>query len=56
MKKAYMTPSVEEMYVETVELLAASLGVEYDEEGDEMENRRRRRGQWGDLWYEGEEE
>lgn len=56
MKKIYMTPSVEEMYIETVEMIAASIGVEYDEEGDEMEGRRRRRGQWGDLWYEGEEE
>ena len=56
MKKEYMTPSVEEMYIETVDIIAASIDVDYDDEGDEMETRRRRRGAWGDLWYEGEDE
>ena len=56
MKKTYMTPSMEEMYFETVEMLAASLGVDYDAEGEEMETNRHRRGKWGDLWYEGEDE
>ena len=55
MKKTYMIPSVEDMYFETVEMLAASIGVDYEEEGEEMEGRRRR-GKWGDLWYEGEDE
>lgn len=56
MKKTYMTPSMEEMYVETVEMLAASMGM-YDEDVDTSEDQKgRRRGQWGDLWYEGEEE
>jgi hypothetical protein len=56
MKKTYMTPSMEEMYVETVEMLAASMGM-YDEDVDTSEDQKgRRRGKWGDLWYEGEEE
>lgn len=58
MKKTYMTPSMEEMYVETVEMLAASMDMGmYDEDVDTSEDQHgRRRGKWGDLWYEGEEE
>ena len=62
-KKTYIKPETEvmEMAVETP-MLTASLGFNEDEvntstPGTQLSTGRRpgRRGQWGDLWYEGEE-
>ena len=51
MKKAYMTPEMEVMNIETVEMIAASLGKGDDfnteEEGQLAGDRR---GTWGNLW------
>ncbi|MBQ2970568.1 MAG: hypothetical protein IJE15_09325 [Bacteroidaceae bacterium] len=56
-KKTYITPAMEAMNIETVEMMAASIGTNIDglsvggdaEEGD-VAGSRGRRGSWGDLW------
>ena len=58
-KKNYIAPEMEVIEFETESpLLALSLNdsVEVDTEKDQLSNRYRpgRRGQWGNLWYEGE--
>ena len=52
-KKTYITPEMEVMNIETVEMMAASLGINEDEvdtseEGVQLGTGRR--GSWGNLW------
>jgi len=54
-KKAYITPEMEVMNVETVEMMAASLGineqtVDTSVSGNQLGTGRR--GSWGNLWDE----
>ncbi len=49
MKKTYITPEMEVMNIETVEMIAASIAVVNDEGGEEMLGNDRRGG-WGNLW------
>lgn len=56
-KKAYITPAMEVMNIETVEMMAASLGineqtVDTSVSGNQLG--KGRRGTWGNLWDEGE--
>lgn len=54
-KKAYITPEMELMNIETVEMMAASLGISeqtVDTTTDQLAGGRR--GTWGNLWDEGE--
>lgn len=56
-KKAYITPEMEIMNIETVEMMAASVQlfedtVDTSESGTQLG--RGRRGSWGNLWDEGE--
>ena len=56
-KKTYITPAMEIMNIETVEMMAASIGTNIDglsvgsdaEEGD-VAGSHGRRGSWGNLW------
>ena len=48
-KKAYITPEMEVMNVETVEMIAASVMSINDEEA-ETQLGAGRRGSWGNLW------
>ncbi|MBQ2808980.1 MAG: hypothetical protein IJF06_07765 [Bacteroidaceae bacterium] len=56
MKKTYISPLMSEVNVEAVSMLAASLGINSDENksvdtsvsGQQLDGGRR--GQWGDLW------
>ncbi len=51
-KKTYITPEMEIMNVETVEMIATSLAM-YEEELDaENQLGNRRRGTWGNFWAE----
>ena len=55
-KKEYIKPEIEEIALNTAQMIASSYfnpesGDNYDEE-DAGSNRRR--GKWGNLWYEGE--
>jgi hypothetical protein len=59
-KEIYIKPEIEVIEIESVEMLAGSL-VFNDKEvdsGSQLSNGYRpgRRGQWGNLWYQGEEE
>ena len=50
MKKEYITPSIEVMNIETVEMMAASLAM-YDEEVETTSQLGTgRRGEWGNRW------
>ena len=54
-KKAYITPSMEEMNIETVEMIAMSNGddsvmISDDITEDDAKMGRGRRGAWGNLW------
>jgi len=53
-KKAYITPGVEEMNIETVEMMATSSAdtffISDDITEDDAKMGRGRRGAWGDLW------
>ena len=52
-KKTYITPEMEIMNVETVEMIATSLAMYEDEELDVSEQLgNRRRGTWGNFWAE----
>ncbi len=58
-KKTYITPAMEIMNIETVEMMAASLRIGGDDEtvdtsvsGNQLGHGRR--GTWGNLWDEGE--
>ena len=57
-KKAYITPAMEVMNVETVEMIATSMNlydtdtVDTSEDGVQLAGGRR--GSWGDLWGQGE--
>ena len=55
-KNAYITPEMEIMNVETVDMMATSLIIEEEEVDSKTEQHShgRRRGSWGDLWYDGE--
>ena len=55
MKKEYINP---EMYIAMMEteLPMALSYVDEEADPDETVHGKRRRGQWGNLWYEGEEE
>ena len=48
-KKTYITPAMEVMNIETVEMMAASIAVVSEGSGGEMLGNNRR-GSWGDLW------
>ena len=52
-KKTYITPEMEIMNVETIEMIATSLAM-YEDEELETENQlgNRRRGTWGNFWAE----
>lgn len=56
-KKTYITPAMEIMNIETVEMMAASLNT-YSTEVDTSVSGNQlghgRRGTWGNLWDEGE--
>lgn len=54
-KKAYIAPQMEELDIETVEMMTSSINL-YDEDVITQESQlgRGRRGKWGDLWYEEE--
>ena len=53
-KKAYITPAMEVMNVETVEMIATSLAMFSDDEFDTSTEGGQlaggRRGSWGNLW------
>jgi len=50
-KKAYITPAMEVVNVETVEMIATSTNLQmFDEGGEEQSLASGRRGTWGDLW------
>ena len=53
-KKAYITPGVEEMNIETVEMMATSNAdtffISDDITEDDARMGRGRRGSWGNLW------
>ncbi|MBR6602326.1 MAG: hypothetical protein IKK87_10900 [Bacteroidaceae bacterium] len=54
-KKVYITPSMEEMNIETVEMMAMSNGddsvmISDDITEDDAKMGRGHRGTWGDLW------
>ncbi len=54
-KKTYIAPAMELMNIETVEMMAASLGINeqtVDTTTDQLGTGRR--GTWGNLWDEGE--
>ena len=55
MKKEYINP---EMYIAMMEteLPMALSYVDEEADPDETVHGKRRRGQWGNLWYEGEDE
>ena len=53
-KKTYITPAMEVVNVETVEMMAASIAVDRQSEGSNQMLGNERRGSWGDLWGEGE--
>ena len=48
-KKTYIAPEMEVMNIETVEMIATSLGV-FGEGGNESSLSREHLGDWGDLW------
>ena len=48
-KKTYITPTVEITEIETVAMLAASISIDKNGEGDEQLSNDRR-GTWGNLW------
>ena len=50
MKKTYMTPEMEVMNIETVEMMAASTMSLNEEDGEEQSLGNDRRGTWGNLW------
>ena len=51
-KKAYITPEMEVMNVEVEEMIATSVLLDINEEGqnDVVTDSRGRRGTWGNLW------
>ena len=51
-KKTYITPAMEVMSIETVEMMAASLETKDEEATEQLGHGRR--GTWGNLWDEGE--
>ena len=53
-KKQYIAPAMEIAEIEMVSMIAASIGVsdETTDDGALMSNRHR--GEWGNLWAEGE--
>ena len=51
-KKVYITPAMEVMNIETVEMMAASLETKDEEATVQLGHGHR--GSWGDLWSEGE--
>ena len=56
-KQAYITPAMEVVNVETVEMMAASLGLNdstVDTSDPNAQLSGGRRGSWGDLWGQGE--
>ena len=54
-KKAYITPAMEVMNVETVEMIATSMAISDDEVNTETDQLGTgRRGRWGNLWDSGE--
>ena len=54
-KETYIAPQIEVLEIESVEMMATSL-VFNEEGGNEESLSNGRRGKWGDLWYQGEEE
>lgn len=56
-KKAYITPAMEVINIETVEMMAASLGINektVDTSAEGVQLSHGQRGTWGNLWDEGE--
>ena len=58
-KKTYIKPEIEVVEIESVEMMAGSLvfndgNVNTSTPGTQLSNGRR--GKWGDLWYQGEDE
>ena len=55
-KKAYITPEMEVMNIETVDMMATSLLIDGETEVDTSKDGTQlghgRRGTWGNLWYE----
>ena len=49
-KKAYITPAMEVVNVETVEMIAASIAIDSQSAGGSEMLSNDRRGTWGDLW------
>ena len=58
-KKEYIKPEIEVVNLEVVEMIATSIYIDGNggPGSDQLSNSMRpgRRGQWGDLWYKGEE-
>ena len=61
-KKEYIKPEIEVVEIESVEMIASSLvfndeNVNTSNPGTQLSNGRRpgRRGEWGNLWAQGEE-
>ena len=51
MKKTYIAPEVEVMNIETVEMIASSMGMHEDEfDTTQGQLAGGRRGRWGNLW------
>ena len=49
-KKAYITPAMEVVNVETVEMIAASIAIDSQSAGSDEMLSNDRRGTWGNLW------
>ena len=49
-KQTYITPAMEIMNIDTVEMMAASIAVDRQSEGGNEMLGNERRGSWGDLW------
>ena len=54
-KETYIAPQMEVLEIESIEMMATSL-VFNEEGGNEESLSNGRRGQWGNLWHQGEEE
>ena len=51
-KKTYIAPTVEITEIETVAMLAASIGIDTNHGGSDEQLSNDRRGTWGNLWAE----
>lgn len=55
-KKEYIKPEAEELLIDTVQMIATSIGISGDDDGEREADDsdvlvNQRRGKWGNLWY-----